>query len=974
MRRSVPDRCGGAILAEMVARVNDAFVGRVHEVAELERALSQARAGIGATVLLAGEAGIGKTRLASELARRARDAGFEVLLGRSIDLVGTELPFQPFVEALRSLGQPLWADGSTPGSQLRMFENTLALVGDRAAIAPVLLVLEDIHWADTSSLDLLVFLAHNLEDRQVLLLATYRADERASAERMRRFAEGVRRSGSALLLELAPLEPAELTTLLAARSDSPLPAALTDAIVRRSEGNPFFAEELLAAASDQRGELPRGLRDVLLQRVDRLDGQTRSLLQVASAVGRDFGYALLCAVVGLREAEVRRSLHQAVEHGVLVADQPRHSFRFRHALLAEAIYATILPGEREELHARIADELARSGAAGAAELAPHWAAAGRSMEALAASIEAARQAAAIFGLAEALSHLERALALWPAVPGAAELVGLDLAALCSRAGELASQTGAAPRAHELGRRAIELVGDTDPHRSALLHVRLGEYLYETGNNDAGLVAVERAVELVPAEPPSPERAYSLASLAGVLMVDWRHAESLPIAEQALALARHVGAPEAEVRALTVLGVDLAHLGRAEEGLARIRPTLQLAEDVRDHSGLERVYGNFTDVLTRLGRPRESVRLGREGLEAIRRYGITSTLLVCNQVEALLAIGDWDEAERLSAAALRGITSSFRSSLLTVRAEVEIGRGELDAARAHLEAADSGLFEYRVLGLYDCYRADLAVWERRWTDAAAAIDEGLARARRREAAQIRVQLCATGLRAQAELTALARARRDGDALRGWLDRARGLLGIARAAAADAAPTTPNAVGWLTLAEAEYERASGVARPESWSAAAAAWDELERPPVAAYCRWRQAEALVAAGAARAEASVPLTDASAVAARIGARPLLRELDLLAERARLDRVPPDAGLDHAKQGLEEPLGLTPREAEVLTLVARGYTNREIATALVISIKTAGVHVSHILRKLDAPNRVEAAAIAHRLLPPEAGRRELEP
>ena len=661
----------------MEVRASDVFVGRARELEALGRVLDAMQLGSGATVLIAGEAGIGKTRLVSELAGRARDAGCEILLGRSIDLVGTELPFQPFVEALRPLGQPLRADRSTPGSQLRVFEETLARVTDRAATAPVLLVLEDLHWADTSSLDLLVFLAHNLDDQQVLLLATYRADEPSSAERMRRLAEGVRRSGSALLLELGPLESEELTTLLAARSDSPLPAALTDTIVARSEGNPFFAEELLAAASDQRGELPRGLRDLLLQRVDRLDGQTQSLLQVASAVGRDVGYALLCAVAGLREAEVRQSLHQAVEHGVLVADQPTNSFRFRHALLAEAIYTTILPGEREELHARIADELARSGAAGAAELAPHWAAAGRTAEALAASVEAARQAPAVFGLAEALSHLERALALWHAVPDAVELVGLDLAELCSWASELASQTGAAPRAHELGRRAIELVGDRQTRTvrrsctcsSASISTRPAATRPDSA-------AVERAVELVPAEPPSPERAYSLGSLAGVLMVAWRHAESLPIAEQALALARRVGAPEAEVRALTVLGVDLAHLGRAEEGLAQIRPTLQLAEEVGDRVGLERAYGNFTDVLTRLGRPRESARLGREGLEAIRRYGITSTLLICNQVEALLAVGDWDEADRLSAAALRGITSSFRSSLLTVRAEVEIGRGEL----------------------------------------------------------------------------------------------------------------------------------------------------------------------------------------------------------------------------------------------------------------------------------------------------------
>jgi AAA ATPase domain len=170
------------------------FVGRAGELGELERPLDATRAGTGAAVLVAGQAGIGKTRLASELARRARGAGFEVLIGRSIDLVGTELPYQPFAGALRPLGKPWQADRQAPGSQLRVFEETLALLTGCAASAPVLLVLEDLHWADTSTLDLVVFLAHNLGDRPVLLLATYRADEPSSAGRMRRLAEGVRRA------------------------------------------------------------------------------------------------------------------------------------------------------------------------------------------------------------------------------------------------------------------------------------------------------------------------------------------------------------------------------------------------------------------------------------------------------------------------------------------------------------------------------------------------------------------------------------------------------------------------------------------------------------------------------------------------------------------------------------------------------------------------------------------------------------
>jgi DNA-binding CsgD family transcriptional regulator len=352
---------------------------------------------------------------------------------------------------------------------------------------------------------------------------------------------------------------------------------------------------------------------------------------------------------------------------------------------------------------------------------------------------------------------------------------------------------------------------------------------------------------------------------------------------------------------------------------------------------------------------------------MRRYGISNTLLVSNQIEALLAVGDWDEADRLSAAALRGITPSFPYTLFIFRADVEIGRGEFGAARAHLEAARATLREDHVLGVYDGYLADLALWERRWADAEASIEAGLARAGQREAAQIRVRLCAKGLRAQAELAALARARRDDGALRARLSHARALVTAARRAAAPAAAITPNAAGWLAQAEAEYARARAEVRPEAWAQAAAAWERAERPPLAAYCHWRQAEALVAAGGSRTEAGVPLRQAHAVAARMRARPLMRELELLAERARLDLVPPGEHPTGAGRGLEHELGLTPREAEVLTLVARGYTNREIAGALVISVKTASVHVSHILSKLDAPNRVEAAAIAHRVIPREA-------
>jgi DNA-binding CsgD family transcriptional regulator/tetratricopeptide (TPR) repeat protein len=946
----------------MEARASQIFVGRARELGTLERLLEQARTGNGAAALIAGEAGIGKTRLASELGRRGRDAGFTTLVGRSIDLVGTELPYQPFVDALRSLGGLQVLAGRKTGSQVRVFEETLALLTERAAVAPVLLVLEDLHWADTSTLDLVAYLAHNVDDRPVLLAGTLRADEPSSAERMRRLVDAVRRSGSGTMLEIDPLDDEEVVALLDAHAE--LPPPVTDAIVARSEGNPFFAEELLAAARRGAGDLPRGLRDLLLQRSSCLDPGTQNVLRVAAAAGRDVTYELLAAVAALPEREVRESLRQAVDHGVLVVVEEAGSFRFRHALLAEAIYATVLPGEREELHGRLAEGLARSGAAVPAELAPHWAAAGRAAEALAASVEAAREAEALFGLAEAHAHLERALVLWDVVPEAAELVKLELAELCFWTAELASSTGSAPRAVELQRRAIDLVGEGDRPRAALLYARLSRYLYECGKDDAGLAALGHAVELVPAQPPSAERAEVLSRLGGGLRLAWRFEESLAVCQEALAVARVVGAHQAEFRALDVLGSDLVYLGRAEEGLTHLRRVLELAEESGDPLELRVAYVGLTDVYTMLGRPREAARLGAAGLEAMRGSGVENTVLEANYIEALLAIGEWDLADDASAIALRAVTANYPYMLLCIRAYLEIGRGRFDEARAHLDAAQETLRPDRALGIYDVLLAELALWERRWTEADQAVQDALAGASSRQAAQLRVWFCAEGLRAQAELAALARARRDSDARAGWLDRSERLITIARVAAAEAAAITPNAAGWLALAEAEYERARGAAPTELWSEAARTWERLERPPLAAYCRWRQAEALVGAGAPRTEAGVPLRDAHAVAARLGAKPLLRELELLAERARLDLAPPDASPTEG-ESLEKALGLTPREAEVLSLVARGYTNREIAAALVISVRTASVHVSHILRKLDARNRLEAAAIMHRLAPP---------
>ena len=381
-----------------------------------------------------------------------------------------------------------------------------------------------------------------------------------------------------------------MAALLAAHADAPLPPALTDAIVARSEGNPFFAEELIAAAGDLNSALPTGLRDLLLQRVARLDRPTQSLLRLAAAAGRDVGYPLLRATAQLPERTVRESLRQAVEHGVLVADQAGGSFRFRHALLAEAIYATILPGEREELHARLADELARSGAAAAAELAPHWAAAGRTTEAFVASIEAARQAEAVFGLAEALAHLERALTLWDdgAGRGRARWARPRRTLLVdSRARQPDGRRRARGRARPAGDRARRRrrpapCGAPPCSPRGVPATRPAVSTRYSPRSSARSSSCRRS-------RPRRSAPYALGSLAGG--VDGGLAPCGVVADRRAGARARSRCRRRRGRGPSTHGARLRpRLPRpGEEGLAYFRQALQLAEEIGDRIGLERAY-------------------------------------------------------------------------------------------------------------------------------------------------------------------------------------------------------------------------------------------------------------------------------------------------------------------------------------------------------------------------------------------------
>ena len=974
------------------------FVGRAAALERLTAALDAAGSGRGSTVLVGGEAGIGKSRVTAELAARAGRQGWLVLAGRCIDLIGAGVPYLPVAEAIRALRgssalgdgpgvladlSPLVADLADPvgaGSQrslgadvqVRLFADVRSLLDALSVETPVLLVLEDLHWADSSTLDLVTFLAHVVSGSRILVLATYRSDEARLDQPLQRLTTGLLRARTASAVDLGPLTEGEVSALLDGISKGPVPADLTATIVQRSEGNPFYAEELYAAAIRGEHDLPHVLRDVLLQRVDRLDPRDRTVLRTAAAAGRDVSYGLLAAVVPVTERELQEALRAAVDGQLLVPDLDTGRFRFRHALLAEAVYRTLLPGEREVVHARLAEVLAEQphlAAAGlvASDLAHHWAAAGRPAEALAEAVRAARGAAALSGPAEALRHAELALALWPQVAAADDVAGTPLVALLDWAAELAYLNGNNTRAVELMGRAIELSDvDADPAGAGSRYERLGSYLLPTGQREQGLAAFRRAVELVPAQPPTAERVRVLAAFGNALLLSDRYDESRQACQQAIDLAATIGDRRSAFRAADVLAADLCYLGRLDEGLAMLFAACE-PDPERDSSPyLLRPYVHLSDVLILAGRLPDAVRIAYEGLVTARRLGVersAGSVLACNLAEALLGTGDWVRADEVLTAALRNGGTFWAHGPHIQRAQLTIWRGEFDTAREHLRSGAQAALEPPTASTYALLRAELAAWQGQLAAAASAVDESLRIAPSMDTARSRLRSCALGLRVEADRARLAIARRDAATIDDTKARARRLLRDARQSARKAATTTPDASAWLAVAEAEYAAVDGPPNPHLWQAAVAAWNELERPYHVAYCHWQHAAALTVTGATGADATAAARAAHQLATRLGAQPVLREVELLAQRARLDLVGIRPG---QRPSAPSPLGLTAREDEVLQLLGRGYTNRQIASELTISVKTASVHVSHILRKLGMSRRLQAANIAHRLASPD--------
>jgi DNA-binding CsgD family transcriptional regulator len=969
--------------------VSQVFVGREAELASMMAALESTMAANPAVVIVGGEAGVGKTRLVEEASAHARDGGARVLTGRCIELGGVGLPLSPLADALRSLMRvtdpdelerllapardelarllpelspdlgPSLAPVSDEGSA-RLLDLVFGLIQRLAAEQPLMFVIEDLHWADRSTLDLVTLLVRALRGVRVLLVVTFRSDELHRGHPLRPLVADWERVRSVRRLELQRFSREETAGQLEAILGAPPERSMLELLYTRSEGNAFLIEEILGELQQGASPdaLPTTLRDVLLARAERLSAPTLGLLRVASAAGRSVPDRLLSIVSELDERSLDEALREAVEHHLLVVDETGEGYRFRHALTRDAIYGDALPRERVRIHRAYAEALssdsalAGADASAAAALALHWSAAHDLPRALEASIDAGRRAAA-YAPAEALRHFEHGLELWPSVPDASERCGMEIAEVLRLAGMTAYAAGELERSVALYDEALaELEDGGDVERIATVLLSKAAPLTDLGREEA-IDVLERAVTILPAEPPTVIRATALLELTARRALIDGDMTGAAAAEQALAAAQAAGARGTEAMARMWLGICRTYLGDDDAGIAELHRAVELAENEGEDALTLRTHLNLSDALETAGRHSESAEVAERGLELATEVGLTRHVyggyLVENRAQALIRLGRWSEAHELLSAVIEvGLSHDVvQAHLMTQRATIAALSGRYDEAARDVDAAtvvasvvDEPQFQF-AFGL-ELARA-LVLWARGDRQQARDLVRQALEARR-DALQPRYAwpLIWLGLRIEAAAPDPQQERVE------WLRSLAGRLPV----------STPSSCAYHALAGAEVNRAHG--GPSEWLAAVEAARADGDPYLRAYALLRSAEQAVAAD--EKDSAAPMLEESAqLAANMGAEPLLIEAQTLARRARI-RLPQARSQVPAPQRDIDSYGLTERELEVLQLLAAGRSNPQIAAELFISPKTASVHVSNIISKLHVANRGEAAAVAHRL------------
>lgn len=1005
-----PSGAASENMVGVVVRVSSpVFVGRANELAVLDGVLQLAVGGHPATAVIAGEAGVGKTRLVAELVDRASGQGISCLSGACLNVGDDVLPLAPMAEVLRQLRtafdesdlarvlgdgrtylarlvpelgtqpgehQAVDAEPATPG---RMFELILGVVHRLAHRGPVLLVVEDLHWADRSTRDLLTFLVRNVRSG-VLMLLTYRTDDLHRRHPLNAFLAELTRTRRVERIDLGRFTRRELVELLGGILDRPAPADVVDEIMARSEGNAFYAEELLAARR-QGDAASRMLPDLVLARFHALTEPTQQLVAAAAVAGRRFAHELLSEVTEWEPETLAGRLHEAVDHRVLAIEGGAHgeAYAFRHALVQETIYRDLLTAQRLRLHAAYARAMSRRVDAGgrgdalaaveAGQLAHHWQSAGDLDQALPAYVRAGVAADAATAPAEALRYFQRATEMWDKVPDAAMLSPLDRAALLERAAEAAYLISDYAQAVALARRALDHIDPTERTRTGALLARTARYHRDAGEPVNAIAAIERAIAMIPADPPSPERANVLAAAGRVLMLSNRFEQSRQRCQEAIAVARRVGARAAEGRALNTLGAVYGYVGRTSLGTVYLRRSLRIAEQLGSAEDLCRAHYNLAAILFNGARHEEAISVGLAGCRLARRLGLVrgyGSRILITTAGVLGLLARWADADRLLDEVLElDLPVVQRTWAIETRAIGRFRRGAFAGAAADVELCRemANVSDPDIVIALHLHDAELSLWDGRPADARAAVLDGLAFGADINPSVI-LELCSVGMAAEAAIVKQSgprQTRRD-DAVR----RGASLLEHAHTAAAIAGPKPPHTVAaHLRTVEAEWTRVIGGSDPNAWTAAVHLWDTLEFPHQATYTRFRLAEALLGRGASRHDVGSVLAEGWRASHRFDLRSLAAELASLARRARIDLpTPPNQSEDRTgpKTGTRDPFGLTRREREVLLLVADGNTNRQIAEKLYISDKTASVHVSNIIGKLVVSNRGEAAAMARRL------------
>ncbi len=875
-------------------------------------------------MLVEGEAGIGKTRLIAQLRAATRNERVEFLVGRSAEYL--QAPYEPFIDALHAeaenrsieaaLREPSARSGSADEERARRFAVVDRFLRKRASErGAVVLVIEDLHWSDATSLDLFRHLARRLDDVPVILIATYRESEVDAHAGYRTAVERLQREG-AMRVALAPWSDAELAEAI--RDSLSAPGVLSDERIRSiselSEGRPFIAEELLREALDNAGKPDAGavpllslsLRGHVPERLRALDAKQQQILMYAAAIGRDFDVDLLAYLTQSSDDEVLDAIRKARRAQLVADDAHSGRFTFRHALTRAILYSELLVTEARALHATIARAFESGRFAAPIEaIAYHWWAARDADRAVATNEQAGDRALAIGAPADAARFYERALefavlrsqrryALLDAVVRAENAAGHAQACLswCQRA-------------------EIELRQAGEADEAIRYALRAGHQHYALGNLDAAKTQIEAVRVALRAFPISPRHLSAELSFAMVLVAEGASARALEVID-AIDASEETWSPRERWRAATIRGNALGELSRFDESLASYRTSLEMAVEAGAPDLEVLARNNLAVTAMVIGDTRAAKRAYEEALDAAHKFGLTGerSMIVANLALCVLQLGDFTEAKRLAdrtlshehdraAPAILGAAVDLRLQTL---AEYGPVRGErwisglieraLRTASPELVAAATGAAAEEFL-----LRGD---------DAAArdAVARGVERL-----ASLSPYWIFDAIAQLGDDEALARGR-------------------AALVAGDGGGRNVAAAAHLALFDAR------VARRRDEDAG-----EVKRLAMTAH-------AAFSALGWPVEAAISLELAGD---RQGALDAFRAIAAIRQVRRLE----DA-LGKRRTTVPEALGLSRREEETARLLVRGYSNRTVADALGIGERTVETHVASIYRKLGIKSRAE--------------------